>query len=287
MTAQVDGAPVAAPQDESVVIADGRLVLMPKGVEQRVDVSLARTAELWRRGQQALQRALERRDRPHLKPCLHRFYRTASDALVFVCHVDSDGDAKCHVMTADADNTFRMVERGQNYWVYRRGAVSSKLAVEATSGDWLMEELPWKVVGLPAPNAAGASALNGLEWMQPGRPHQSAQLTEGGLWITHNGSTVAVSARSDGTWGATVANGGHALPDLVGTAPGSLYRVNQGGAVVWTGDDKHTNNLGILAAISGMALFQPAVVQDVEGNVVHLIGDEPALATGRIPLGVA
>jgi len=84
----------------------------------------------------------------------YRFYRTASDALVFVCHVDADGDAKCHVLVADPAMTFSIANQGHIYWVYKLGVVNKDAFLDATTGGWLLEELPWQVPTLGAESSA-------------------------------------------------------------------------------------------------------------------------------------
>jgi hypothetical protein len=145
---------------ETALLADGRVAVVGVGDSVSRDAVSQATAR-WSSGYPGLRRALERSTRQHLPPKLHRFFRTASDALVFVCHVDSDGDAKCHVLATSPDDAFGIAGVGHNYWVYKPGMVSRDTFLDVTTGGWLMAELPWTVPGLfdgrpPSDSVAGA-----------------------------------------------------------------------------------------------------------------------------------
>ena len=94
-----------------------------------------------------------------------------------------------------------------------------------------------------------------------------------GLWSTCNGSVVAVSRIGAGSWGATVARGGHQFGELPGVSPGSMYRLVDTGAATWPESDTSELPKGLrkLVALSGMALAHRLDVCDSEGALVEVL----------------
>jgi len=193
-------------------IADGKVaVMLDPDAPGAAAVSLA--DKRWASGRAGLQKSLKRHALPHLQPKTHRFYRTANDALVFVCHVDADGDAKCHVLVADPAMTFSIADQGHSYWVYKSGAVSKDAFLDATTGGWLLEELPWQVPALSTGAPRSHSAFEHLTAPRDRSAPVDVELRHG-LWHTFNGSLVAISRIDASVWGVTVAEGGHRFGDL-------------------------------------------------------------------------
>lgn len=261
--------------DETALLADGRVAVI--GIGDSVSrEAVSQAAAKWSSGYPGLRRALERSTWQHLPPKLHKFFRTAGDSLVFVCHVDSEGDAKCHVLAASPDDAFGIAGVGHNYWVYKAGLVSRDAFLDATTGGWLMAELPWTVPGLsdgapPLDSTAGALVATPDQ-----KQYESVELCPG-LWCTCNGSVVAVSRIGAVSWGATVARGGHQFGELPGVSPGSMYRLAATGAVIWPESDVSAlpSALRELVALSGMALAHRLDVLDFDGALVEVLDPLP------------
>ncbi|MFH7042212.1 hypothetical protein ABT392_07835 [Paucibacter sp. JuS9] len=269
MTTAAQGTKTKDEQVGAIMIANGRVaVVTASSAEDGVDLALA--IQRWDAGHPGLQRALERKDGPHLSPKLHRFYRTASDALVFVCHIDAEGDAKCHVLAANPMNTFDLEICGANYWVYKSGVVSRNRFTDVTSGGWLMNELPWTLPGLAG---AHSQSRSDLESALTSAQKYAGVAVAPGLWKTCNGSVVAVSRHSEVTWGATVALGGHQFNDVPGVSPGTQYKLTNSGAVVWPEADAKgiPKSIRKVAAMSGMALSSRLDVVDSSGAFVEIL----------------
>lgn len=256
---------------ETALLADGRVAVVGVGDSVSRDAVSQATAR-WSSGYPGLRRALERSTRQHLPPKLHRFFRTASDSLVFVCHVDSDGDAKCHVLAASPDDAFGIAGVGHNYWVYKAGVVSRDTFLDATTGGWLMTELPWTVMGL-SDGGPPSESIAGALMASPDRKQYEGVALCPGLWTTCNGSVVAVSRIGAGSWGATVARGGHQFGELAGVSPGSMYRLVDTGAATWPESDISELPKGLrkLVALSGMALSHRLKVCDSDGACIEIL----------------
>jgi hypothetical protein len=189
-----------------------------------------------------------------------------------ICGLDSDKDAVCHVLASDPDQSFGFSTQGSAYWVYASGVASKKPGMSTLSGDWLMEALPWRVPLLEVkPTVQTANESYG-RWLLADANPEPIKLSAAGLWVTHNASVVAVSRRSNGQWGATIARGGHGLPDMAGSGPGSTYTVAESGAVVWQAKGNSSDDLRTLAVVSGMALMRTTVeVLDLDGKRLEIM----------------
>ena len=169
MTTNATGVVSVESQAGTVTLADGLIVLVPdQSVEPALTQTLATIEGRWQQGEAAMQRAIDRLYRTRLRAWLHRFYRTASDALVFVCSFDADRDARCHVLLSDPDHAFGFSAQGNAYWVYANGMVSKKHGINALSGDWLMESLPWRVPALETELADGLTNDTRGRWLLAG-----------------------------------------------------------------------------------------------------------------------
>ncbi len=255
---------------ETALLAGGRVAVVGIGDSVSRD-AVSQTEARWSSGYPGLRRALERSTQQHLQPKLHRFFRTACDALAFVCHVDSDGDAKCHVLAASHADTFGLAGAGQNYWVYKSGLVSKDAFLDSTTGGWFMAELPWTVPGLSSGAPPSLSIAGGL-MASLNRKESAGVAICPGLWTTCNGSVVAVSRIGAEVWGATVARGGHQLGDLPGASAGSFYRLEETGAARWPESEISELPKGLrkILALSGMALADRLEIFAADGSHMEI-----------------
>ncbi len=251
------------------LLADGRVAVLHSGEDSALN-AVATTEIKWATGYPGLRLALERRNQLHLPPQPYTFYRTANDSLAFVCHVDSDGDAKCHVMAVDGVQQFSAISVGRNYWVYKSGQSSTDIFLDAALGRWLLEELPWKVPKLAELSFDEEGRFNVL-LNPPNKKYGRKIVVRPGIWFTYNGSVVAVSRADESKWGCTVVLGGHMFGKELGVAPASFYHVTASGAVIWPDDASELpGSLLKLAAISGMALWDTLKIVDADGNEIEI-----------------
>ena len=268
MMADSRGAKQPLPSD-AVVVAAGHVAVAAPNDAKRLE-EVAQAGARWSNGYPGLKRALERSARNPLPARLHRFYRTASDALVFACHIDGDGDTRCHVMAADPANVFDIASCGNSYWVFKAGVVSRDEFLDATSGGWLMEELPWTA---PALAQQGMDPRLTLDWTPSLGQEYVGAAVRPGLWRTCNGSVAAVSRVSAVDWGATVVLGGKRSSRDPQTSPGSHYRLTNTGAVLLHEalvEDVQTAHR-MFVTLSGMALSSRIDVFDGSGQGVEIL----------------